>query len=328
MTARYEKYESRIQYSYPYDPLIERATKAYLDNIKAFNPTYGAWIERNLEAMKKDEEYHKKENIPKGWYASFYNSNAFISGMIDLPDGRKVPGFDGRAIIWANPWWACKFDGKEFVKAKTVDILERKFNPAKVAEDSMMPFDVVKRETVNIIGDPDKDRKALKTIVLSPADIQNHKEEFARADGTKVLIYDTTGYIYGACTGRVIEHWHSGSMTTRVSELTRAVPGAYVEISSELAKKLRIKEGDSVIVEARRGKIELPAKVLDVAKATGGPRTDYVFIPWFDEYKLVNMIMNEYFDPFSFQMDYKMFSVKIYKGKTKGRQAEPGKIIA
>ncbi len=328
MKARYEKYESRIQYAFPYDPLIERVTKTYLDNMKAFNPVYGTWLEKNIEAMKKDEEYHAKENVPKGWYASFYNSNAFIHGMIDLPDGKKVPGWDGRAIIWANPWWACKFDGKEFVKAKTVDILERKFNPAKVAEDSTLPYDKVAAYTVNVIGDPNKDKKSLKTILLSPADIQNHKEEFTKQDGSRLLIYDTTDYIYGACTGRVVEHWHTGSMTTRVSELNRAVPGAYVELNVELAKKLGIKDGDPVIVESRRGKVELPAKVLDVTKATGGPRQDYVFIPFFDEYKLVNMLMNEYFDPFSFQMDYKMFSVKLYKGKTKGRQVEAGKVIA
>ncbi len=327
MKARYEKYESRIQYAFPYDPLIERVTKTYLDNMKAFNPAYSAWLEKNLDAMKKDEAYHKENNVPKGWYASFYNSNAFIHGMVDLPDGKKVPGWDGRAIIWANPWWACKFDGKEFVKYKTVDVLERKFNPAKVAEDSMLPFDRVAGYPVSVIGDPDKDRKALKTIAFSPADIQNHREEFLKADGTKLLIYDTTDYIYGACTGRVVEHWHSGSMTTRVAELNRAVPGAYVEINKILADRLGIKEGDRVIVESRRGKIELPAKILDVTKATGGPRHDYVFIPWFDEYKLVNMIMNEYFDPFSFQADYKMFSVKIYKGTTKGTQAEPGKIV-
>ncbi len=328
MKARYDKYESRIQYAYPYDPLVERVTKIYLDNMKAFNPVYGSWLEKNIEAMKKDEEYHAKENVPKGWYASFYNSNAFIHGMIDLPDKKKVPGWDGRAIIWANPWWACKFDGKEFVKAETVDILERKFNPAKVAEDSTLPFDKVAGYTVNVIGDPNKDKRALKTILLSPADIQNHKEEFQKQDGSKLLIYDTTNYIYGACTGRVVEHWHTGSMTTRVSELNRAVPGAYVEINLELAKRLGIKDGDPVIVESRRGKVELPAKVLDVTKATGGPRQDYVFIPFFDEYKLVNMLMNEYFDPFSFQMDYKMFSVKLYKGKTKGKQVEPGMVIA
>ncbi len=40
------------------------------------------------------------------------------------------------------------------------------------------------------------------------------------------------------------------------------------------------------------------------------------------------MIMRDSFDPFSFQADYKMFAVKIYKGKTKGQQAEPKPVIA
>lgn len=327
LKARYEKYESRIQYAYPYDPNIEKPTAAYISNMKAFNPVYGAWLEKNINAMKADKEYHKSHYVPEGWYASFYASNPFIHGMIDLPDGKKVPGIDGRAIAWANPWWACKFDGKQFVKYKTVEYVERKFNPKKVDETSVAPFDVVSKTTLNVIGDPDKDINAIKTILLSPADIQNHTEQFTKPDGSKVVIYDTKGYIFGACTGRIVEHWHTGSMTTRVSELNRAVPGAYVEINEILAKKLGIKNGDSVVVESRRGKVELPAKVLDVTKATGGPRHDYVFIPFFDEYKLVNMIMNEYFDPFSFQMDYKMFSVKIYKGKTKQRQAE-AKILA
>lgn len=326
--ARYDKYQSRIQYAYPYDPIVDARTSSFLKNMKEFNPIYGAWLEKNIEAMKKDEEYHKEENVPKGWYASFYNSNAFIHGMVDLPDGRKVPCWDGRAIAWANPWWACKFDGKEFAKYKTVEVIERVFNPKKVEENSTLPFDVTTKYTVNVIGDPDRDKNALKNIALSPAEFQNLRHSYRKADGSELLIIDTTAYPYGACTGRVVEHWHSGSMTTRVSELNRAVPGAYVEINLELAKKLGIKEGDSVIVESPRGKIELPAKVLDVTKATGGPRYDYVFVPWFDEYKLINMIMRDAFDPFSFQPDYKMFAVKVYKGKTKTRQAEPGKVIA
>lgn len=326
--ARYDKYQSRIQYAYPYDPIVDARTSSLLKNMKEFNPIYGAWLEKNIEAMKKDEEYHKEENVPKGWYASFYNSNAFIHGMVDLPDGRKVPCWDGRAIAWANPWWACKFDGKGFVKYKTVEVIERVFNPKKVEENSTLPFDVTTKYTVSVIGDPDRDTNALKNIALSPAEFQNLRHSYKKADGSELLIIDTTAYPYGACTGRVVEHWHSGSMTTRVSELNRAVPGAYVEINLELAKKLGIKEGDSVIVESPRGKIELPAKVLDVTKATGGPRYDYVFVPWFDEYKLINMIMRDAFDPFSFQPDYKMFAVKIYKGKTKVRQAEPGKVIA
>jgi anaerobic selenocysteine-containing dehydrogenase len=326
--ARYERYQSRIQYAYPYDPHVEAKTSAYLKNMKDFNPVYGAWLEKNIEAMKNDKEYHKKENLPEGWYGSFYNSNAFIHGMVDLPDGKKVPCWDGRAIAWANPWWACKFDGKDFVKYRTVQIIERRFNPKKVEQDSTLPFDKVGEYTAHVAGDPDRDIEALKLIALSPAEFPGLRHAYKKEDGTEVVIIDTRGYPYGACTGRVVEHWHSGSMTTRVSELNRAVPGAYVEMSENLAKKLGIKNGDSVIVESPRGKIELPAKVLDVTKATGGPRWDYVFVPWFDEYKLINMIMRDAFDPFSFQADYKMFAVKLYKGRTKTRQAEPGNVIA
>ncbi|HMK66331.1 MAG TPA: molybdopterin dinucleotide binding domain-containing protein, partial [Thermodesulfobacteriota bacterium] len=328
---KYDRYQSKIQYAFPYDPHIDKMTQAYLKNMKEFNPVYGAWLEKNINTMKGDEEYHQAENLPKGWYASFYNSNAFINGMVDIPtaDGktRKAPGWDGRAIAWANPWWACRFDGKQFVKYRTVEVMERKFNPGKVNENSALPFETTAQYTAGVIGDPDKDPGALKNIALSPAEFHNLRHEYNRKEGGKLLIIDTTDYPYGACTGRVIEHWHSGSMTTRVAELSRAVPGAYVEMSEILAGKLGIKNGDQVIVESPRGKIQLPAKVLDVGKATGGPRHDYVFIPWFDEFKLINMIIRDSFDPFSFQADYKMFAVKLYKGKTKTGQAEPGKIV-
>lgn len=330
--ARYDKYDSRIQYAYPYDPHIDKHTKKYLGTMKEFNPVYGAWLEKNLNDMKADSAYHKEQFLPAGWYASFYNSNAFINGMLDMPpaaDGtpRKAPSWDGRAIAWANPWWACKFDGAGFVKNKQVTIIERIFDPTKVSENSAAPYNEKYKYSVDVIGDPDKDLNALKNIALSPAEFHNLRHEYTKPDGSKLLIIDTTDYKYGACTGRVVEHWHTGCMTTRVAELARAVPGAYVEMAESLAKKLGIKNGDAVIVESPRGKIELPAKVLDVLKATGGPRHDYVFVPWFDELKLINMIMRDSFDPFSYQADYKMFAVKLYKGKTKGVQAEPGKVI-
>lgn len=325
---RYDRYESSIQFAYPYDPLIDPKTKKYLANMKRHNPVYAAWLEKNLTQEKADTAYHRKHNLPAGWYASWYGSNVFIHGFAKDPlTGGKIPAIDGRAIAWANPWWACKFDGKEFVKYKTVNVVERDFVPAKVDVHSAKPFEETAKYTVNVIGDPNKDMDALRNIALSPAEFHNLRHEYTKADGSNLLLIDTTEYKYGACTGRVVEHWHSGSMTTRVPALSRAVPGAYVEINIEMAEKLRIKEGDPVIVESRRGKIELPAKVLDVKRATGGPRHDYVFIPWFDENKRINMIMPDFFDPFSKQPDYKMFAVNIHKGRLRQTQAVPGDVI-
>jgi len=331
--ARYDKYESRIVYAWPYDPVIGPRTKFFMDNLKAWNPVYAGWVEKHIEEMKKDTDYHKKEKVPAGWYASFYHSNAAIHGFEEIKDAegkliRKVPRWDGRALIWANPWWAHEFDGKAFKRLKEVKITERKFNAKKVAEgETVAPYDVVKTYKGTVIGDPEKDHRAILAISLSPAEFEGYKMSYM-AEGKEVVISDCRGYPIGACTGRVLEHWHSGSMTTRVPELSRAVPGAYVEIHEKLAKKLGIKEGDSVIVETIRGKIELPAKILDPKRHTGGPRSDYVFMPWFDEYKNTSMLVRDNFDPFSFQADYKMFAAKVYKGKTKTRQAEPGKIVA
>lgn len=249
--------------------------------------------------------------------------------MVDDPSDptKKIFVIDGRAIAWANPWWACKWDGKDFVKYKTVEIIERKFNPKKVEVNSAAPYDEIAKYAASVPGDPDKELNALKLIALSPGEFPNLRCAYRKPDGTEIVIYDTSGYIYGASTGRVLEHWHTGSMTGRVAELIKAMPGAYVEINSELAKELKINDGDSVIVETLRGKIELKAKVLDVTKATGGPRKDFVFIPWFDERKLINMIMPDRFDPFSFQPDYKLFAVKLYKGTLRVKQALPDKPV-
>ncbi|RMD59587.1 MAG: hypothetical protein D6828_01285, partial [Nitrospirae bacterium] len=323
---RIDKYQSRIRYAYPYDPLIEKHYEEWVKKLKEWNPVYADWLVEKIEEEKRDKEYHKEQGLIEGWWANPYNANVFIHG-IHKQNGKVYPRRDGRAIAWAFPWYAVEFDGKTWKRARSVEVIYRKFNPSKVDKNSANPYDVIKKITCKVPGDPDKSLDALKLIALSPAEFHNLKHAYIKPDGSELLIIDTRDYKYAACTGRVIEHWHSGSMTTRVRELSRANPFAYIEINKILAKKLGIKSGDFVIVESPRGKIHLPARVLDVTTATGGPRHDYVFIPWFDEYKLINMIMRDSFDPFSKQADYKMFAVKLYKGKLPTSQAEPGEII-
>ena len=56
-------------------------------------------------------------------------------------------------------------------------------------------------------------------------------------------------------TGRVLEHWHSGSMTRRVPELHKAFPNAVVFMHPDDARKRKLRRGDEVKVVSRRGKI-------------------------------------------------------------------------
>ena len=111
------------------------------------------------------------------------------------------------------------------------------------------------------------------------------------------------------CTGRVLEHWHSGSMTRRVSQLNRAMPTAYVELNSSDADNLNVRQGEKVIVESRRGQATLPVWI----DGRGQPPAGTVFVPFFDETKLINEVTLDAHDPFSKQPDYKKCAVRIRK---------------
>ena len=110
-------------------------------------------------------------------------------------------------------------------------------------------------------------------------------------------------------TGRVLEHWHTGTMTRRIPELSRAMPTAYVEMHPDDAGAAGVASGDRVLVESRRGKLELQAWV----RGRGRPPKGSVFIPFFDETLLVNDLTLDAIDPFSKQPDYKKSAVRIRK---------------
>ncbi len=116
-------------------------------------------------------------------------------------------------------------------------------------------------------------------------------------------------YPFWLCTGRVIEHWHTGTMTRRIPQLDRAMPRAYVELHRADAEALGVTSGDVVVIESRRGRIELPAWI----DGRGQPPRGSVFVPFFDESKLINEVTLDAYDPFSKQPDYKKCAVSVRK---------------
>jgi nitrate reductase NapA len=110
-------------------------------------------------------------------------------------------------------------------------------------------------------------------------------------------------------TGRVLEHWHSGSMTRRVPELHRAMPSALLYIHGTDAAKRGLAADDLAWIESRRGKIQARVRI-------GGrnpvPR-GMVFVPWFDESVFINKITLDATCPISKEIDFKKCAVKVYK---------------
>lgn len=114
-------------------------------------------------------------------------------------------------------------------------------------------------------------------------------------------------YPFVLTTGRQLEHWHTGTMTLNVEELKRAANKALLEISTNDAKKLGIKNKDLVKVSSRRGSIILEAKVVDV------PRDGVVYTNFHYPDKLINILTNDAYDALSKQPEYKISAVKIEK---------------
>jgi nitrate reductase NapA len=114
-------------------------------------------------------------------------------------------------------------------------------------------------------------------------------------------------YPFWLCTGRVVEHWHTGSMTRRIPVLHQAVPNGYVELHPADASRMRIRSGDGVRLTSRRGTLVLPALV----NGRGQPAVGQVFVPFFDEGLLINELTLDAFCPISKQPDYKKCAVQV-----------------
>ena len=110
-------------------------------------------------------------------------------------------------------------------------------------------------------------------------------------------------------TGRVLEHWHSGSMTGRVPELFRAFPNAVVFMHPDDAAKRSLRRGDEVAVESRRGRMLTRVET----RGRNKPPPGVVFVPWFDASQLINKATLDQTDPISKQTDFKKCACRVQK---------------
>jgi len=110
-------------------------------------------------------------------------------------------------------------------------------------------------------------------------------------------------------TGRVLEHWHSGSMTRRVPELYQSFPDAVVFMHPDDARDRGLRRGSDVRVVSRRGEIRTRVET----RGRNKPPRGLVFVPWFDAGQLINKVTLDATDPISKQTDFKKCAVKVLK---------------
>ncbi|HYQ70899.1 MAG TPA: nitrate reductase catalytic subunit NapA [Gammaproteobacteria bacterium] len=159
--------------------------------------------------------------------------------------------------------------------------------------------------------------KALKALPSGDLDKVTDPEKTSLAGKAKIFFrpyaappeQPDKNYDLWFCTGRVLEHWHTGSMTRRVPELHRAVPTAVLFMNPADAEARGIKRNDVAWIESRRGKI----KALVETQGRNRPAKGYTFAAFFDEGVFVNKVCLDVTCPMSKEEDFKKSAIKVYK---------------
>jgi formate dehydrogenase alpha subunit len=141
-----------------------------------------------------------------------------------------------------------------------------------------------------------------------------HKEKFARGKG----LFHAINFIPPAelpdeafplllSTGRVLYHYHTGTMTRKDKALSFRYPNAYVEMNPADTNILGIQEEEIVRVSSRRGTINIAVKI------TQRSPKGVVFIPFHFIESPANRLTNPAFDPIGKIPEFKVCAVKVEK---------------
>jgi predicted molibdopterin-dependent oxidoreductase YjgC len=139
-----------------------------------------------------------------------------------------------------------------------------------------------------------------------------HKDTFSRGRGKfHAIAYkepaESTDDAYPLIltTGRIMFHFHTGTMSRRAEKLNQEVSEAYIEMHPEDARTVGLNGNKRVKVSSRRGEIELLARVTDRIKP------GVVFIPFHFAEAAANVLTNSAFDPIAKIPEFKVCAVKV-----------------
>jgi formate dehydrogenase alpha subunit len=125
-----------------------------------------------------------------------------------------------------------------------------------------------------------------------------YKEAFELPDDEYPIIFTT---------GRVLFHWHGGTMSRQSPGLAEIYPEALAEINPDDAGKLKCSDGDVVELSSRRGKIRARVKVTDKS-----PR-GVAFMTFHFKEAPANLLTVDALDPVAKIPEYKVCSINIQK---------------
>jgi predicted molibdopterin-dependent oxidoreductase YjgC len=141
-----------------------------------------------------------------------------------------------------------------------------------------------------------------------------HKDKFARGLGKftpltfrEPMEAPDDEYPFTLNTGRILQHWHGGTMSRRSEGLDWVVPEGEIQINDEDSVQLGIETGDMIRVTSRRGVAEGKVRLTDKL-----PR-GMVFMTFHFVEVPANALTNDAVDPVAKIPEYKVSAVRVEK---------------
>jgi formate dehydrogenase major subunit len=143
------------------------------------------------------------------------------------------------------------------------------------------------------------------TTVLFDRDFPTGRGKFVPAAWAPAVEMPDADYPFVLNTGRLLEHWHTGTMTRRSKVLDAREPEARVEMARADLARLGLSDGAMVRVTSRRGTITLRAQASERMVAGS------VFIPFHFHEAAANVLTNDALDPYGKIPEFKVCAVRV-----------------
>lgn len=158
---------------------------------------------------------------------------------------------------------------------------------------------------------PSVDRPDTPRLFLDRFGTDDGKARFHAVEHRPSAEMPDQEFPYFLTTGRVLAQYQSGTQTRRIADLNAADPDPFVEIHPDTARGLHIADGDLVVVETRRGRIVIKARL------TRDIRLDTVFVPFhWGAAGSANALTLAALDPVSKIPEFKVCAVRLEKAAT------------
>ncbi|RUT35611.1 formate dehydrogenase subunit alpha [Paenibacillus zeisoli] len=155
-----------------------------------------------------------------------------------------------------------------------------------------------------------------------------YEDKFAFPDGkarlypvdwTPPFVVDDPSFDLHLNNGRILEHFHEGNLTYRSEAIKHKVPGAWLEVSPELAAERGLEDGTKVRLTSPYGQVKVSVIVTDRVKG----KELYLPMNTMDENEAVNRLTSSYYDKHTHTPNYKEMNVKMEVLEPKGESPLP-----